>query len=793
MLKKILIALFILLVIAGGYAFYKFKSFAPTYDGQLALAGLKQKVEIKYDTYGIPHIYAANQHDAYLALGYIHAKERLFQMELIRRVAKGRLSEIFGHDMLEVDKLFRTLGIAQKSEELANTFMQSDRPHKQAALAYFKGINLFISQGKLPLEFAILGITPEPFSVEDAFNAAGYMSFGFAEGFKIDPILTRLAQQHGSQYLQDLALVTTKEAVRIKNHPYTPDTTLTQLTQVLDKLPIPLLIGSNSWILGPDKTKSGKPVFENDTHIGYSQPSVWFEAHLEYPGFMHYGHYLAGVPFALLGHNHKAVIGLTMFENDDVDFYTERLNNSNDQAWINNQWEPLKQRTETITVKDSQPVTITVRSTSHGPVVNDIFFTDSPSKQPISAWWSYLHFSKDLLAAIYQLNHIETLADARSGASMIEAPGLNVMYADTEGNIAWWASAKLPIRPAHVNSKLVLDGSSGTDEILGFYPFTKNPQAENPPWGYVYSANNQPDSVDGILYPGYYYPRDRAGKIVALIEQQTTPWTQEDSKRMAGNVTSDVQAETARVLSDILDQHQLKLPGELYENYKKWDGDHQINQVIPSFHYTWLAWIQYYTMHDELGMESLKAINETSLLKSSFLTLLKNKESVWWDDLTTDTKETRFDIIKKSLGATIKTLVKNFESTNIPDWKWGKIHTLTHNHPFGQLGGLAEKFNVGPFPSKGGNEVINNQMFAMDTSGIFKVVAGPAVRTVIDLSDMEGAMGIIPTGQSGRLQSPHYQDQAQMFVDVNYRPQLINPKTIEENTQHVFILTPKNQ
>ena len=792
-MKKVFLSLIAIIAIIIISVYFFLQNTKPNYSGSLALDGLKEEVEVKYDTYGIPHIYAKNEHDAYMALGYVHAQERLFQMEMIRRVATGTLSEILGPDLLPVDKLFRTLGVSKKSKELAKQYNATEGEHKVGADAYFEGINTFIRQGASPIEFTIIGIPKNEFSIEDAYNAAGYMSFGFAEGFKVDPILSQLVNKYGVNYLEDIAVESLNDSARIQSFSKIDSSQVTSLAQVIEKIPIPLLIGSNSWVIGPSRTKTGKPVFENDTHIAFSQPSVWFEAHLEYPGMNHYGHYLAGVPFALLGHNKLAAIGLTMFENDDVDLFAEKLNPDNsDNIWQNGQWQNLQMRTEIINIKGGLSDTLIVRNSSHGPIVNDIFFKDKKNEAPVAAWWSYLQYSSDLLKAIYQLNHIHSIADARRGASMIEAPGLNVMYADTTGNIAWWASAKLPIRPSHINSKLILNGSSGLDEIEGYYDFSKNPQAENPSWGYVYSANNQPDTVDGVLYPGYYFPRDRAGRIVDIINSKKKDWTASDSKQMAGNVSSDVQADIAHLMAKLIVDSSIDVPAEFVEKLKNWNGNHQVDQVEPSIHYTLQSWLLYYTMGDELGYENLKKLAQTSILKKSYLMLFANEDAVWWNDVNTSENETRADIISKAIKSTLSTLEKNFNSPNLTDWRWGKIHTITHNHPLGQVDALKKYFNVGPIEIIGGNEVINNQMFALDTLGVFPVVAGPAVRTVIDLSNMNGAESINPTGQSGNFLSKHYDDQAQMFANVEYRPQLMDSLDVANDMQSSLFLTPNN-
>ena len=791
-MKKFLLILVGLIFICAISVYFFLQQTKPTYSGKLALEGLSKPVEVKYDTYGIPHIYAANEEDAYMALGYVHAQERLFQMEMIRRVATGTLSEILGVDFLHVDKLFRTLGVKEKSKEFVKQFNSSNSEYKSAAKAYYKGVNNFIKNGSTPIEFTIIGIPKREFTIEDAYNAGGYMAFGFAEGFIADPAISQLVEEHGEAYLEDLLFTSPEQTTYIYNNPQIDSSKLTSLAQIIKQIPIPLIVGSNSWVIGSDRTKSGKPVFENDTHIGYSQPSVWFEAHLEYPGMSHFGHYLAGVPFSVLGHNKFAAIGMTMFENDDVDFYREKENPDNsNQVWHNNAWERLSKRVEVIEVKDAEPETITVRTSSHGPVVNDIFFKDSKNNSPFSVWWSFLHYNNDLMGALYKLNHIASIDDAREGSSLIGSPGLNIMYADTLGNIAWWASATLPIRPHHVNTKLVLEGS-GIDDILGFYDFSKNPQAENPTYGYVYSANNQPDSVDGVLYRGYYYPRDRAGRIVELIKANPSGWTAEYSKKMTADVTSPVQVEMAQTIVALIKESKIGISSEVLNLLSNWDGNHQIDDVEPSIHYTLQAWIQYYMMADELGTNNLKALSGTSTLKTSFLHLVQNKESVWWNDVTTVEKESRLDIISKSVTSSLKTLERNYNSPNPKDWKWGEIHTLTHNHPLGEVEALKKFFSVGPIPIMGGREVINNQGHDLDTTGIFNVKMGPAVRTVIDLNNMNGAVSINPTGQSGNFLSKHYDDQAQMFANVEFRAQLMDSLDVANDTKSILILNPSN-
>ncbi|HHL51831.1 MAG TPA: penicillin acylase family protein [Flammeovirgaceae bacterium] len=791
-MKKIIIGLILLLIILFGGSYFYLQSTVPQYDGTLKLSGLHDTVTVKYDRYGIPHIYARNEEDAYFALGYVHAQERLFQMEMIRRVATGTLAEVFGPELLPTDKLFRTLGIAQKSQELTRHYEQMQHPYKKDAEAYLAGVNTFVASGPTPVEFSLTGMPKRPFTITDAFNTVGYMSFGFADGFRVDPILSKVAATLGKSYLQAMHVHSVYDSARLRSY-FQPQAIeqLTALQDILDQIPAPLLDGSNSWIVGRQRSATGYPLFENDTHIGFSQPSVWFEAHLEYPGTSLYGHYLAGFPFAILGHNRLAAWGMTMFENDDVDLYQEKANPDNsNQIWRKDHWLDLQVREETIAVKDGEPVKIKVRTSDHGPIINQVLLDSATTTQPVSVYWEYLHAGHDILAAIYALNYCRSMDDARAAAAAIHAPGLNIMYADTAGNIAWWAAARLAIRPPHVNSKLLLDGASGDDDYLGYYDFSHNPQAENPPWGYVYSANNQPDTVKGVLYPGYYRPLDRAGRIARLLETRQQ-WTVADMQQMTADVTSDVAVLVAGEIADVLAQSNDGEITALADLLAKWDGNHNPDQAEPTVYYTLLSWILYESMADELGYKGYRQLANSPVMKRSYLYFISLQDNPWWDNTTTANHESRQDIFAAAARRALTTLQQTTGSANAEGWQWRKVHTLTHGHPLGKVEALKPYFDVGPLVTPGGNEVINNMMFKLDTTGYFPVFAGPAVRTVIDLGQMSQAMSINPTGQSGHFLSPHYSDQAQMFVDVQFRPQLMNKDAIEADKSGELLLMPK--
>jgi penicillin amidase len=791
-LKRTLLALgtLALLIALGLYVFLL--TTKPTYSGEISLPGLTAEVEVLYDEYGVPHIYAQSEEDAYYALGYVHAQDRLFQMEMIRRAASGRLAEILGKDLLKVDKLFRALGINEFAQAHAQKFLSADTAaFQRAAIAYQKGINHFVRTGQTPLEFTIIGIPKEEFKPEDIYHAIGFMSFGFAEGLRIDPVLEKIKNEWGAGYLADLAVQTPANAVRIQNfngdrkNP-AQDSLISYLHKALESLPVPMWQGSNGWAIAGNRTASGKPILANDTHIGFAQPAVWYEAHLEAPGLSFYGHHIAGIPFGLLGQTRQCGWGLTMFENDDTDFYREVTNDSG-QVLHKGKWVALRFRKEIIKVKDDVDVELVIPVTPHGNVVSGIV-EHTPEEEPVALWWLLNHASNEALQAAYRLNHAAGIADVERAASQFSAPGLNVMYADQDGNIAWWAVAQLPIRPGHVVSKFFLDGATGNDDQLGFYDFSKNPHAVNPPWGFVYSANNQPDTVDGVLYPGYYYPRSRAGRIDALLSEEKK-WTVEDVKHVSLDVTSGMHADIAHLLADVLAKNNNPGHTQLQEELRNWDGVHDKNLIAPTLYYNLLSQTMRLAMVDEIGETAFESLAITSLLKNSYEHFISNAQSPWWNNTKTDPTETREEIVAQAADRTLALLTRNLG--NEPGlWTWGRVHTLTHKHAFDAVKPLRNFFNVGPFAVSGGSEVLNNLHFGLDSTGYFPVDGGPALRKITDFGDADRGVTVSPTGQSGNVMSAHYADQAEMFATGEFRTMWRKREEVEAKSKNRLTLKP---
>lgn len=793
----LILLLLIVIIIVGGYLFLW--SGRPVYSGEQKLNGLKKTVRVKYDGYGIPHIYAGNEEDAFFALGYVHAQDRLFQMELLRRVGAGRLSEIFGSDMLEVDRLFRTLGIAEMAKKSAALYLQADTAnYQQNAMAYLQGINQYIAQGKTPVEFQILGISKQAFTPEDIYCIIGYMSFNFAEALRSDPIFEKIKEQFGNAYLQDIAKEYQPGTAKIPVH--VVDAAVTNIskaiTLIFDQLPVAPWIGSNGWVLGPSRSASGKVLFANDTHIGYSQPSVWYEAHLEAPGYSFYGNFLAGVPFGVVGHSRFAAWGLTMFENDDMDLFREKVNPADStQFWFMDHWETASSREETINVKNAAPFHFRILETRHGPVFNNALKGLQDIQDRLSLQWTFTKFPSKTLQATYVFSKAKQMSEFKEAVSWVHAPGLNVMYGDADGNIAWWTAAKMTKYPPGVDTKLFLDGSSGLNEAE-YYPFSDNPHAENPPSGFVYSCNNQPDTINGIFLSGYFYPEDRAKRLNSLISEKTK-WSLEEMQSVQTDVTSPTKPVIAKEFATVVRSATKYADGSVEEAaltaLATWDGRHELNDIAPSVFYTMMTYLLFNTMADELGQEDFDVFSTTWCMRATTNVLPLNELSPWWDNIkTADKKETRQAIFQLAFDSTIIKLRREL-GHDVSKWRWSSVHTIQQSHPFGKKKPMDMLFNVGPEPVKGGLEVINNTGFPLTREKTFQSSYGPAMRILLDFSDVEHSLSVNPSGQSGNPMSPHYGDQFHLYNIGKYRLQMMNEEEIETKKSGELLLIPADQ
>jgi len=797
-LKWLVLAIIVLSLLSVFYLSSK----KPQRSGSLELAGLSAPVSVVYDNHGIPHITAENDEDMYLAFGYVHAQDRLFQMDMLRRLGQGRLAEWFGPKAVKMDRLFRTLQIDQFTSDWMARYRTTAPKKIVAAIdAYIAGVNAYIKHGPTPIEYALMGADKEQFTTNDMAAVLGFTGYSFTFGITQDVMVTSLAEQLDDSYIKDLGVrwqpgstlnpVSQKQADQLTGF----------LSSVIAELnPSGIFQGSNGWAIAASKTKQGRAMLVNDPHMGFSQPSVWYEAELKSPESEIYGHHLALVPFAFLGHNQDVAWGLTMFLNDDVDLFKEKLNPNNpEQYWAIDEWREFETHHETIKVKGADDIELKLQKSRHGPIINHAYalFSDSDPQsdpfievnEPLAMWWMFYHPDSDIITPLYEFTRMKSPQQAEQAAAKLVSPGLNVMYADKNDNIAWWAAGKLIKRPKHVNSSMILDGASGKDDPLGYYDFAHNPKILNPERGYLFTSNNQPDDTGIGMIPGYYVARDRAQRINELLSNKDD-WDVESTKEMLlDSKTPIVKRMQNQALSNVILSELSDAQVGYLNQLMAWNAEHNVDSIEPSLFYYFKKELLTAVYLDEMGEHNFEMFLTGFLRQKTLWKLLNSPNSPWWDRKGTENIETKAEIVTEAWKTTVTKVLALYNSPE-QELQWKNVLKMVHQHPFGTNEQLAPVFNVGPLEAAGGNETINNMIFKLNHEP-FITQHGPSTRRIVDFSNLNNSWGINPTGQSGVFNDEHYSDQALMYSKGEFRPQLTDLTVIKQGTHSVLLFNPK--
>ena len=798
---------------------YATKAQSAQYSGMVQLPGLKKNVEVFFDTHGIPHIYAKRIEDAYFALGYLQAREKISQFEFFRRLGTGTMSEVIGVNGTSFDVPTRTFGIVENAKRSAKALREGpNNGVKKSIMSYLKGINSYLAEikksGKRPKD---LMPHPDQYRLEDVYATLGGFLFGFpAFGMYSDILTDQLMNKvKNKAYLKELKILTGTPV----NRSFPRETTKGRLVvpkfkgfgkpfakkylKAFYNLTQNFKYGlknSNSWVLSGKITNTGKPFLSSDAHMPLSKPDTFYEAHLVYPGQNLYGLFFPMAPLCAIGFNEHLGWSVTTLLNDDIDLYREKYNPKNpNQVWENDHWANIKVRKEVVkiiqsngTLKDS---IFEVKTTRHGPIINQVRAM-IPGQNPISMYYTGLKFKQTTLTAFFRMNTSKNLMEFTRAVSQHIAPGFNIQYADAKGNIAWFAAAKLVKRADHVISKKILDGASGKDEPLGFYPFRLNPKSVNPPEGFVLSANNQIGKVDGKLYPGYYVPGVRAKRLRKILGSGKK-FSSQDLQQLFFDDVSPVFKSIAHDLVKVLNNHPVLAKSKYHRKasqiLKNWSGDHGLDSEAPVVFYQVYVQLLKNYFEDEVGKNLFELFlkGDTPIygvIDRSFESIFFNDKSIWIDDATTNKKETRQDILAKSFDIAVDSLVKK----KLLGKTWKEVHQLYYlGLPAlftGQKG-----FNVGPFPQRGGINTINKveiDLLKVLYAGDYSVAktSGPNNRTLIDFSDLDNkSLGVLPTGQSGSPQSKFYDDQAKLYNAGKLRKMLRNKSEIEKTSTKLIL------
>lgn len=783
LLLKLGIALLLLVISVSVLIYWAINGAQAQRNGHLDLARLSAPVNVYYDTWGVPHIDATTEPDAYRALGYLHAQDRLFQMDVLRRIGGGRLSELFGQESFATDRFFRTLGISRYARQYEERMLErKDEPHVRLMLAYQDGINQYIDRGQVPLEYRLLLTRPDYFSLADIANVMGYMAYSFAEAFKTDALVDHVRGTLGDRHMQDLVPGWPEtQPPRALPQPTASalEPLLRQLAEVERKLPAGQFLGSNAWAVAGRRSESGSPLLANDPHMGFSAPATWFEAHIRTPEHEVYGHFLAGLPFPLLGQTRRHAWGLTMLMNDEVDFYRERVNPDNpDQVWAVDRWRPLRIHEEVIKVRGQEDRLVRMRSSRHGPIINDQpgGLQHSLDTRPVSLFWTFLDPESDSSAAFYGFSRANSMEEFEAAAAQHWSPGLNLVYADTDDNIAMWAIGRLKRWPRSNQSFALLNGASGRDDFLGYQPFAMNPRQVNPTEGHLYSANQPFDAGNPRrVIPGYYAPTDRANHIAELLAADG-PLGLAEFKAMQ---LDTAKPQAVAMVRDALPLFREELFDEAMQDTARsardaladWDGRFDQASVGATLYQRWHANLMEALFADEFGAH-YPFFRNTHMAEKTLASLFWKPASPWWDNRQQPILDGRTSAIEQAWMRTLEGLADQF-GNEVNDWRWARVVELQHRHPLDGRIPLAGRLSTSPVAVDGGREALNNMTFSLEGE-VYQVTAGPSTRRLIDLGDLNGALGILPMGQSGLPFDPHYDDQAELFNQGRYRTQLFD-------------------
>jgi penicillin amidase len=806
--------LVVLAILLSAFGVYSARRSFPQVDGEIQLSGLDGPVEVFRDSLGIPQVYAASLHDLFVVQGYTHAQDRFWQMDFWRHIGSGRLSEMFGDSQLETDRFLRTLGWRQVAEEELTTY----DPESLAILeAYAEGVNAYLVDHQstaISLEYGILKVLtpaykPEPWTPLNtltwakamAWDLRGNMDSEIERAILLKTLTPEQVVELFPAYPGDHPVIIPEMGqvsalpINRRSLPALDFSSVQARFSVLDELlgPSGAGIGSNSWAVSGSLTGTGMPLLANDPHLGIQMPSIWYQIGLhcrpmsdacpfEVAGFS-----FAGVPGVVIGHNQNIAWGFTNTGPDVMDLFIEKINPDDpNQYEFNGKWVDMTLRTESILIGGGEPVSLTVRSTRHGPIISDVygdladFNTQAgaplPENYAISLRWTALEPSS-IFQAIWGFNKAANWDEFRQAAGKFTAPAQNLLYADVQGNIGYQMPGNIPIRKTG-DGTLPVPGWTDEYEWTGYIPFAELPTVFNPSKGYIVTANN---AVVGMDYP-YLITSDwdygfRANRIVELIENAPGPIDIAYIQKMQGD-GYDANAATLIPILEQLD-FSAETPNQAIalEMLKNWDSQARMDSATAAVFEIFWKNLMAETFNDDLPD------NYWPEGGSRWIEVMRNvidqPENFFWDDKTTmEVVEKRDDVFIRAFTEAVVE-IEQVQGKDPSKWNWGSLHNaIFANQTLGKSGiaPIEALFNRGPFPTNGGDAIINATGWNA-TLG-YSVDWLPSMRMIVDLGNLNNSLTVHTTGQSGHAYHAHYFDMVDLWRNIQYYPMLWDEQTI---------------
>jgi len=780
MVRRILfvsLAVLVTLCIAAlVFLFWSAKEAEPDYSGKLTMAGLKGRVEVRFGPYAVPTIEAETLDDLLFAQGFLVASERMWQMDLMRRLARGRLAEVLGEKALPADRMFRTLGLGRAARE---SYEALGEPYAGVLRAYAAGVNAYREQaaGHLPVEYLISRFEPAPWTPEDSLAISEYMSWMLSFNAREELVYLTMAAKLGPE--QAAELFPTDEGVPAPQPPAEDLAASTSLIRSIDRidrlLAMPARWGlptpgaaSNAWAVNGERTEDGQALLANDPHLAPTMPGIWYELEMIAPDFHSTGVAIPGIPFVLIGHNEDLAWGFTTAVADTQDLFVERPTEDGDSvARSLGEPEKIQSRTEEIEVRGREaPVRLQVRSTSRGVILNDILGTvtgsgmDLPpvSTENLLALRTNLEVPEHSIAAFYNLNRSRALHEARAAILDFKHCAQNLMLADREGGIAWQVSGAIPRRAEGFGAF----PSPGWDPAYGwegYYPPGRNPGLTNPPGYALVTANNRTVPIDyPVELTRSWMAPYRAYRIVDLLNSLSFPLNAQGMARIQLDRIS-VEAERFKdALARVADKLRSLDPEarRIADRYlKRWDEDFEPDSRSAALFALLRPALFEHLFGDEL-QEDLPLLMSISIISYDALDeAMYTGKSSFWDDVSTPEQEGEAEIWARALRSAKEALDERMPEPS--EQRLDGIRHLTFVHAFDRIPLLGPLFSVGPIPVGGDTNTVN--VAKTSPTAPEKVLVVPSMRVVFTPADWSKTRGTLNLGQSGHRLSPYRTDQ----------------------------------
>lgn len=755
------------------------KTETPT-EGLIQIPGLEKSVKVLWGPFAVPHILAANEHDLFMAQGYVHAQERLWQMDLSRLSLTGRLAELLGESPLpwkelsihfhgktvvDLDYFTRLMGIRRAA--LASLKLLPEEL-VQRLNAYSEGVNRYIESHlrRLPVEFRLLSREPEPWRPEDSLTIGKGFAF-----FLSTALLTRLTLTSIGERLQD-------QPAKLKSlFPTYPEEAPSITRPVMDAARGLLRFmngtfsenvgstgtqGSNNWVVAPQRSATGRPILCNDPHLRLTLPSVWYLIHLKAHSseknrddFEVWGGSIPGSPCVHLGHNRRIAWGATAGLCDDADLFREKIDPADPDRYLQGEkWARMKCEEEIIRIRGGKETRKLIRFTRHGPVISD-FMANSTREEVLALQWT-AHDPSEEFRVVYGVNRAANWDEFLESLSYQVAPTLNYVYADIDGNIGYSLAGRIP-RRSHPGSFFPLPGWSGEHDWQGYIPFSELPRLFNPPEGAIATANNR---ISDPSYPHHlsdlFEPPYRIRRIKSLLQAKERLSLQ-DMESMQHDVVSLYGRDILDSLKSELEALSRRDPAlrPAAEKLIRWDGSCLESSAEAAlfhvFHQRLICNLLTPDLGEELTVAYLEIMNQPL---QPLAKILSDPRSSWF------ASSLREALVEKSFREARAELARRL-GADMEKWSWGKLHTVTLSHPLSQSKILSPIFSIGPLPAAGDGVTINMGFYRY--SDPYSCIVGPSLRMIIPLGDWENCRFILPSGQSGHFFSSHYGDQTELW------------------------------